>query len=139
MSPISPPMPAESHIDAPVFLMARHAMYPENVPTMPMDKVFAPMVVMPPCPRNVWKNSAIAEITTVGNGPIIIAAIAVPAGCEHDPVTGTGMCQTDITKTAAPKSPTMDMYAGLIFRLFDISYAPIATKMAATINQVIAH
>ncbi len=108
-------MPAESHIEAPAFLNPQNVRNPANVPTIPIENVFAPIVVIPPCPMNVWKNNAIADITTVGKGPMIIAAIGVPIGCEHEPVTGTGMCQTDITNTAAPKRPTVDMYAGSSF------------------------
>jgi hypothetical protein len=93
-------------------------------------------VVIPPCPINVWKKRAIADITTVGNGPMIIAAMGVPTGCEHEPVTGTGMCQTDITKTAAPKRATVDMYAGLILRLADNCLAPTNTKTDATRYQI---
>ena len=106
---------------------------------MPMEIVFAPIVVIPPCPMNVWKNNAIADITTVGKGPIIIAARGVPTGCEHEPVTGTGMCQTEITKTAAPIKPTADMYAGLILRFLDICMAPMATNAAANMYQAMHH
>ncbi len=102
-------MPAESQIEAPAFLRIQNVKNPVNVPIIPIEIVFAPIVVIPPCPMNVWKNRAIADITTVGKGPMIIAAIGVPTGCEHDPVTGTGMCQTDITNTAAPIKPTVDM------------------------------
>ncbi len=56
----------------------------------PLDMSFAPIVVIPPCPTNVWKNRAIADMTVTGNGPSIIAANGVPTGCEHEPVTGTG-------------------------------------------------
>jgi hypothetical protein len=113
-------MPAESQMDAPAFLNAQNVKNPVNVPTIPIENVFAPIVVIPPCPMNVWKNRAIADMTTVEKGPIIIAAKGVPTGCEHEPVTGTGMCQTDITKTAAPINPTKDMYAGFILRFLDI-------------------
>jgi hypothetical protein len=87
----------------------------------------------------VWKNKAIADMTIVGPGPIIIAAIGVPTGCEHDPVTGTGMCQTEITKTAAPIRPTTDMYDGLIARFADSCLAPAYTKIPARIYQNIHH
>ena len=110
---------------APAFLNPQNVRNPANVPTIPIDSyVFVLIVVIPPCPTNVWKNNAIADITTVGK-LMIIAAIGVPIGCEHEPVTGTGMCQTDITNTAALPSPTVDMYAGSILRLaFIICLAP---------------
>ncbi len=79
-------MPAESQMEAPAFLKPQNVRKPVKVPTMPMDIVFAPRVVNPPCPMKVWKSKAIAEITTVGKGPIIMAAIAVPVGWEQDPV-----------------------------------------------------
>jgi hypothetical protein len=85
---------------------------------------------------NVWKNRAITDITIVAPGPMIIAAMGVPTGCEHDPVTGTGMCHTDMTKTAAPMSPTNDMYDGLILRLAVNCLVPTNTKAAATRYQI---
>ena len=57
-------------------------------------------------------------MATVPKGPMIMEAKAVPFGWELDPVTGTGMCQTDITKTAAPIKASIDMYAGFAFRVF---------------------
>ena len=42
-----------------------------------------------------WHTSGLkgsGSITTVANGPTMIAANAVPQGCEEDPVTGTGKC-----------------------------------------------
>ena len=62
-------------------------------------------------------------MAAVARGPMIIDASAVPFGCELEPVTGTGMCQTDITKTAAPISASMDMYAGFALRVWAIFLA----------------
>ena len=135
-SPTTPPMPAESQIEVPAFLNAKNVPYPVSVPTIPMENSFAPSAVIPPCPMNVWKNSAIADTTMVAPGPMIIAAIGVPTGCEHDPVTGTGMCHTDMTKTAAPMRPTRDMYDGLSLRLAANCLVPTYTKAPAIRNQI---
>src|SRR5271157_4239648 len=97
----------------PPLRMASHVTYPVNAPTIPIEKSFAPIVVNPPCPTNVWKKRDTAEITATGNGPTRMAAIGVPQGWELDPVTGTGMCHIEITSTAAPISANIGRYPGL--------------------------
>src|SRR5450759_2439065 len=74
---------------------------------------------------------AIAVITTVGNGPIIIAANPVPVGWPDDPATLTGMCQTEMTNTAAPMSAKRDITWGFSLRFFTIILAPMAMKTMA--------
>ncbi len=78
-------------------------------------------------------------MAAVARGPITIDDSAVPFGWELEPVTGTGMCQTDITKTAAPMRASMDMYAGFAFRVWAIFLAPIATKNMATRYHAMLH
>jgi hypothetical protein len=50
-------------------------------------------------------RSATEATTTLMNGLIKIAEIAVPHGCEHVPAVGTGMGIQEITKTTAVINP----------------------------------
>src|SRR3989337_3890882 len=82
-----------------------------------------------------WKNRAIALITTVANGPIIIAERGVPTGCEDEPVTGTGMCHTEMTKTTATRREILGRYDGSSrIRLF-IVLSPRAMNIPDITNQ----
>ena len=50
---------------------------------------------------------------------MMIAERGVPTGCEDEPVTGTGICQTEITKTTAPRREILGRYDGSsLMRLF---------------------
>jgi hypothetical protein len=82
-----------------------------------------------------WKKRAIALITTVANGPIIIAARGVPTGCEDEPVTGTGMCHTEITKTTAPSREIRGRYDGSFLMRLSIILSPRAMNIPDITNQ----
>src|SRR3989337_387199 len=53
-----------------------------------------------------------AVIIVVAKGPMTNAASGVPTGWDEEPVTGTGICHTDITKTTAPIRETLGRYDG---------------------------
>jgi len=109
------------------------------VPTIPIEIVFAPMVVIPPCARNAWKKSEIIVNITVANGPTMIEDIGVPIGWEQEPVTGTGMCHTDIMKTADPTSASIGMYDRFSLARFLICHTPTAANAIAIAYQMMHH
>lgn len=76
------------------------------------------------------KKSAIELTTAVAKGPMRIAARGVPTGCEEEPVTGTGMCHTEITKTTAPMSEILGRYDGSDAMHLFIIRRPSAMKTA---------
>jgi hypothetical protein len=78
-------------------------------------------------------------MTATGKGPTMIAAMGVPQGWELDPVTGTGICHTEITSTAAPISANMGTYLGLSFVFCLICTTPTAINAIAIIHQRIIH
>ncbi len=57
-----------------------------------------------------------------------MAAMGVPMGWEEEPVTGTGMCHTLITVTAAPSTPSIGRYTALASDLRRTRWTPTATK-----------
>ena len=106
---------------------------------MPIENVFAPRVVSPPCATNAWKNKAIALITTVANGPMTIAERGVPTGWDEEPVMGTGMCHTEMTKITAPIRDMRERYDGSSLMRLLMVRSPSAIKSADIKNQNITH
>ena len=80
-----------------------------------------------------------ALITTVANGPMIIEARGVPTGWDDEPVTGTGMCHTEMTKTTAPISEIRGRYEGSAAMRLLIMRNPSAMKIAEIMNQKTIH
>ena len=118
----------------------RNTPYPTNAPATPMENISAPRVVRPPCARNnAWSTRAILATTTVSEGPIRMAAMPVAQGCEQVPAVGTGIGMHEITKTAAPTSPTN----GLIYGSFSLRTRrvlnPQNTNGTLSTNQNAAH
>ena len=71
---------------------------------MPIEKVLAPSVVIPPCARsNAWKTNTIVAKTHVTAGPKSTALKPLPVGCEELPVTD-GSFREDKTKINAPET-----------------------------------
>jgi hypothetical protein len=69
----------------------------------------------------------------------MIEDIGVPIGCEQEPVTGTGMCHTDMMKTADPINASIGMYERLSAARFLIYHTPTAAKTIATAYQMMHH
>jgi hypothetical protein len=70
---------------------------------------------------------------------MIMEAMGVPTGWDDEPVTGTGMCQTEITKTTAPNRPILGRYTGSSLMRLLIIRRPRAINMADIANQKKTH
>src|SRR5664280_1119321 len=75
-------------VDQPIFLAPFHINHAANGPTIPIEKSFAPNVVIPPCARSkAWNTSTMAANTLTAAGPNNTAPKPVPVGWELLPVT----------------------------------------------------
>jgi len=88
---------------------------------------------------NAWKKRAIALITTAANGPMTIAARGVPTGWDEEPVTGTGICHTEMTKTTAPIRDMRGRYDGSSLMRSLMMRSPNPIKSADIKNQNNTH
>ena len=72
-----------------------------------------PRVVSPPwAKKSACMSNATAAISTLASGPMTMAAMGVPAGCDTEPATGTGIGIRLMANTAAPINATSDLTAG---------------------------
>lgn len=101
------------------FLQATQITYATIGPTIPIEKVLAPRVVIPPCASSsAWKSKAIIERTDVTMGPNMTAAKPEPVGCELLPVT-EGSFSAEMTKMNAPISARSGLVSGSCFVIFE--------------------
>jgi hypothetical protein len=104
-------------------------------PAIPMEKMFAPRVVNPPCAKsNAWNMRTMAERSDVVAGPYRITDNPVPVGWEDEPVTD-GICSEESTNINAPDTASTSFCSGLSRNIFATFRAPHTTKGIATKNQ----
>jgi hypothetical protein len=72
-------------------------------------------------------------------GPINIADIAVPQGCEQVPAVGTGIGMQEMIKTTAPIKPRSGLKVGRVLALFFTFKIPIVMNGSAIKYQKPAH
>ena len=104
--------------DAPIFRNAVHTPKPTHGPTMAMEKIFAPKVVIPPCARrSAWKSSTMLPMKAITGGLNSTAPKPVPVGCDDDPVTD-GILMALSTNVNAPAAPSSRPVSGFSFNCF---------------------
>ena len=102
----------ETPTPAPAFLTMVQMSIPHRGPKIPMEKMLAPSVVIPPWERRIaWNMRTIVSRNDVAQTPYRTADSPVPVGCELDPVTD-GILREDNKNMNAPESATVSSARG---------------------------
>ena len=100
-------------------------------PTMPMEKTFAPSVVMPPwASSRAWKSRTMEANTAITGGRNSTVPRPVPVGCDVEPVTD-GIFRADSTNVNAPAAPRSRPVPGFSLSSVLTRHAPWTTNGAA--------